>query len=76
MRPPPIQRGSNAVASGILKLDTATNPGLTRAEFDDLFSACTCGIFTTRRVFHLHKCSEVEVIDLTGDSDDDSELVL
>jgi len=55
----------------LLMLDAATNPGLTRMQFNDLFTVCPCGIITTRRVFHLYQCEGV--IDLTGDSEDDSE---
>ena len=47
------------------QLDARVKPGITGAQFRKLFYQCECGIITTQRAFHTHKC--LEVIDLTQD---------
>lgn len=54
----------------LLKLDSWRTPGLSVAEFRNLFARCRCGLIMTRRVFDDHQCAPTEVIDLTLDSED------
>jgi hypothetical protein len=65
--------GPRAVLDLILRLDASINPGLTEAEFYDLFAKChRCGLVMTRRVFQTHECimdDEAEVVDLTMEDD-------
>jgi hypothetical protein len=57
--------------SVLLKLlDSRVRPGVTEAEFEQLFVQCECGCFCTRRAFENHACDEEkmaanEMIDLT-----------
>ena len=60
----------------LMELDCWSRPGLTDAQFRDLFAKCTCGLVMTRRSFNNHECLENAgvddgraVIDLTNDSD-------
>jgi len=41
-------------------------PGVTGAEFRNLFVRCECELILTRRAFRQHRCSK-EIIDLTGE---------
>lgn len=54
--------------SAFQQLNSPTRPGLTAAEFRNLFSRCgACSLVMTRDVFPSHTCREV--IDLTTDED-------
>jgi hypothetical protein len=67
MRPAPVRPASCPATSDMLeRLDSKVQPGITEAEFQNLFVRCECGLFTTRRAFGLHDCRN-EVIDLTGE---------
>jgi hypothetical protein len=69
----PAQR-PESVLDLLFKLDSWVQPGLTEAEFRELFASCQCGLIMTRRVFEEHECLRdgIDIIDLTGDSDDDN----
>lgn len=55
--------------SAFHKLNSSIRPGLTSAEFRNLFSRCgACSLVMTRKVFASHQCGEV--IDLTTDVED------
>ncbi|KAG5650018.1 hypothetical protein H0H81_001055 [Sphagnurus paluster] len=75
------RRNNTSAFSLLMLLDTSEGPGLTEAEFRDLFVRCSqCGDYMTKRAFATyHRCQvavatattprqEVEVIDLTGDN--------
>lgn len=71
----------------LLRLDSATRPGITVYEFNKLLASCCCGLVMTHCVFTRHICSPLidlttidsddgqdsspQVIDLTLDSDED-----
>lgn len=62
----------------LLRLDSSARPGLSDAEFSNLFAKCRCGLIMTRRVFVDHLCAIVmaqkshvaAIIDLTSDNGD------
>ena len=63
-------RGPETALERLLRLDTATRPGLTKSEFKRLFANCACGLIMTCRVFNDHICQVPQVvIDLTLDND-------
>jgi hypothetical protein len=54
--PPPLL-GPKEVFDLLLRLDNIVNPGLTVAEFQELFAKCSrCGLMMTRRIFRSHEC--------------------
>lgn len=60
-----------------LRLDSRENAGLSEPEFKSLFVQCECGLIMACWVFHDHNCvapAVPMVIDLTLDSDDDSDI--
>jgi hypothetical protein len=62
-----LTRGDVTTAGQMDRLNCLNRPGLTAAEFRDLFVKCrVCHTLTTRDVFVFHVC-EVEVIDLTDE---------
>jgi hypothetical protein len=73
----------------LMRLDSWNGGGLTHAEFRNLIVQCSCGLLMTRRAFRGHTCAQGAgvqmglaaaqpgpVIDLTLDSDDDSDSVI
>jgi len=63
----PLRIGGRRSISALMELlDSRVRPGVTRAEFKDLFVRCECGLILTRRSFWQHKCPK-EIIDLTGE---------
>ena len=63
----PIRIGGRRSTSNLLELlDSRVRPGVTGAEFGNLFVRCECELILTRRAFRQHRCSK-EVIDLTGE---------
>jgi hypothetical protein len=68
---PPAPRPNRVLgpSNPLQQLSSPIRPGLTSAEFRDLFSRCgACSLVTTREVFGSHECRDV--IDLTTDSED------
>jgi hypothetical protein len=68
---PPVL-GPVAVFNLLLQLDSVVNPGITQAQFRELFANCDrCGLVMTRRTFQCHDCvpqeREFDIIDLTAD---------
>jgi hypothetical protein len=54
--------------SNFLRLDSVKRPGLTEIAFRKLFVKCgTCGLITTRQVFHFHPCKP-DIVDLTNEA--------
>jgi len=76
-QPAPATR-PESVFSLLMRLNHSDRPGLTEAEFAQLFARCDCGLVVTRRVFHRHECAQATraqrtapgIIDLTVDSDE------
>ena len=78
-RPPKRPEGA---FDQLLRLDSLTRPGLSSAQFRELFTKCACGLIMTHRVFKEHMCLQnspiqansssipAVVIDLTSESDD------
>lgn len=54
--------------SRLLKLDAEVRPGLSRAEFWAIFTACKCGLVTTRYAFHNH--SKYCIVELTDSEEE------
>jgi len=78
-------RGPETTLDRLMRLDSWARPGLPEADFKRLFAKCRCGLVMTQRVFKNHICAVAaapvvidltletsdEVIDLTGDSDEE-----
>jgi hypothetical protein len=65
----------------LFRLDGINRPGLSEAEFRNLFAKCPCGLIMTRRSYRGHVCADATtvvvqnapvVIDLTLDGDSDT----
>ena len=71
----PPALGLKDIVERLFRLDSIMRPGLTRAEFLELFAECTtCGLVMTRRTFQSHECvmpeRDTEVVDLTEENDE------
>lgn len=77
-RPPTYSPAT--VFSQLLRLDDVINPGLTAAEFVELFAKCSsCKLVMTQQIFWGHECpatgigagTDAEMVDLTEIDGDD-----